>query len=218
MADSVLRSPRFSWIIALVPLLLLTGCGAGGDDGIKTYKVAKPDGVKGGGGGDTPNGANPPVPDGPAKVRLLGAIIPEGADGSYFVKFVGPIEQVNANEKDFDAFLNSIRVPGEGGKPISYTVPAGWSEAPARQMRVITLKKTEGTAPDLYVSTPFGGSLLENVNRWRTGDAGIAPVSEAELKDSLKEVQLGGTNAFRVDLRGPGGKGMAKGPFMGGGK
>jgi hypothetical protein len=182
---------------------------------VKTYKVAAPDDKvkpddKKAGGGDAP----PPADTGAAKVRLLGAIIPAGGGSSFFVKFVGPIDKVTAAEKDFDAFLSSIRVPGEGNKPVSWTVPAGWKEAPARQMRVVTLQKEDGSAPDMYISDPFAGGLLSNVNRWRKGDVGIAEVTEAELPDSIKEVTLGTLKAHRVDLRGPGGKGGMGGPFM----
>ena len=70
-------------------------------------------------------------------------------------------------------------------------------------------------APDLYVSDPLGGDLLQNVNRWRTDFVGIPAVTN--VKDVVTEIQLGGTKAYRVDFRGPGGKGGGMGgPFMGG--
>ncbi|VTT97269.1 Uncharacterized protein OS=Pirellula staleyi (strain ATCC 27377 / DSM 6068 / ICPB 4128) GN=Psta_4196 PE=4 SV=1 [Gemmataceae bacterium] len=209
------RHSRCGWLVAVLACPFATGCGAGDDGGVKTYKVAAPDDKvkpddKKAGGGDAP----PPADTGAAKVRLLGAIIPAGGGSSFFVKFVGPIDKVTAAEKDFDAFLSSIRVPGEGNKPVSWTVPAGWKEAPARQMRVVTLQKEDGSAPDMYISDPFAGGLLSNVNRWRKGDVGIAEVTEAELPESIKEVTLGTLKAHRVDLRGPGGKGGMGGPFM----
>ncbi|MCE9565215.1 MAG: hypothetical protein K8U57_24550 [Planctomycetes bacterium] len=214
MLSLIHRPSRRGWLVLVLPCLFIVGCG-NADDGIKTYKVAnpddkaKPDDKKG--PGDAGNGGDP----GAAKVRLLGAIIPTGGETSFFVKFVGPIEKIDASEKDFDAFLNSIRVPGEGGKPISWTVPAGWKEAPARAMRIVTLQKVDGSVPDLYISEPFSGGLLQNVNRWRKGDAGLPEVTEADLPSSTKEVQLGATKAHRVDLRGPGGKGGMMPPFMG---
>jgi hypothetical protein len=54
-----------------------------------------------------------------------------------------------------------------------------------------------------------------NVNRWRTDDAGLPAVTEAELPAVTKEVQLGGTKAYKVDFTGPGGK-KKGGPFAGG--
>ena len=214
MARSVPRPARCGWLVAVLPSLLLAGCG-NPDDGIKTYKVAVPE-QKG-----KPGGQGDPIPDGPPKVRLLGAIIPLPNGDSYFVKLVGPIEKIDANEKHFDAFLNSIKVPGEGGKPISWTAPAGLPEGPPNQMRVASFVVVPASAPreksiDLYLSQPFGGDLLQNVNRWRADDVGLPKVTSAELPTVTKEIMLGSTKAYRVDFRGPGGKGMGKGPFMGG--
>jgi hypothetical protein len=203
---------RCGWLIASLPCLLLTGCG-GSDDSIKTYRVAVPtDKDRGKGDDKNPGDAGPP------KVRFLGAIIPCGSDESYFVRFAEPlaIEKIDPNEKDFDTFLASVRVPGEGGKPVSWTVPLGWKEGPVRQTRMVTLQK-DGS-PDMYISTPFGGSVLMNVNRWRTDFVGLKKVTEGELKDIVKEIKVGEAKGYRVDFRGSGGKGGGMGgPFMGGG-
>ena len=211
---SLFRAARGGWLVAVFPSLLIAGCGSS-DDGIKTYKVAVPD-QKG-----KPAVDGDPVPDGPPKVRLLGAIIPLPNGDSYFVKLVGPIEKIDPHEKTFDAFLNSIKVPGEGGKPISWTAPAGLPEGPPNQMRATSFVVVPASGPreksiDLYISQPFGGDLLQNVNRWRADDVGLPKVTAAELPAVTKEVMLGATKAYRVDFRGPGGKGMGKGPFSGG--
>jgi len=201
MLPNVCRPSRRGWFVFVLPCLFALGCG-GSDESTRRAKEPKPDETKKPDEQKTPSDA---------KVRLLGALIPVGDGTNYFVKFVGPIEKIDANEKDFDAFLNSIRVPGEGGKPISWTVPAGWKEGPARQMRIITLQKGDGT-PDLYLSDPFGGTPLMNVNRW-IGEVGLKPVTEADLPGLSKEVTLGAAKAARVDFRGPGGKsnmGMGK--------
>jgi len=179
----------------VLPCLVLMGCGNPEDTGKSTRPSGEPD-VQG-----KPENKG----SGDAKVRLLGAIIPAGNGTNYFVKFVGPIEKINANEKDFDAFLNSIRVPGEGGSPISWIIPVGWKEGPPRQMRIVTLQKGDGV-PDLYLSDPFGGTPLMNVNRW-IGEVGLKSVTDADLPGLSKEVQLGATKASRVDFSGPGGKG-----------
>ena len=105
-------------------------------------------------------------------------------------------------------------MPGEGNRPVSWTVPAGWKESPARQMRVVTLQKEDGSAPDMYISEPFAGGVLSNVNRWRKGDVGVAEIGEADLPGSAKEITLGTLKAHRVDLSGPGGKGGMGGPLM----
>ena len=191
--------------LSVLPCLLLAGCGGPEEGGIKTYRVAtvrQKDPTP-----EPPEHRGTPVPDGPPKVRFMGAIIPAGADGNYFVRFFGPIEKITAHEKAFDEFLNSIRVPGEGGKPISWTVPAGWKVVPnppqAAGLRLVTLKTEDGNSEDLYISTPISGDNLANVNRWRSEFVGIPAVRD--LKDAVTEVPLGAVKALRVDFRGPGG-------------
>jgi hypothetical protein len=67
---------------------------------------------------------------------------------------------------------------------------------------------------EMYLSAPFGGTLLENVNRWR-GELGLRDVKADELKDVTKELPLGTVKAFRVDFKGPGGKSGMMPPFAG---
>ena len=121
-----MRFAHQGWLALVVPCLFGIGCS--GTDVPKASEPAKASDKK----TDEPK---TPAPTGDAKERLLGALIPADDGFNYFVKFVGPVEKIDPNEKDFDAFLNSIRVPGEGGKPISWKAPEGWKEAPARAMR-----------------------------------------------------------------------------------
>jgi len=204
MLSTIRSLAHTGWLAVVFACLFSVGCS--GTDVVTTKSEApKPDEKK-------PDDQKTPATGDAKETRLLGALIPAGDDTNYFVKFVGPSDKIDANEKDFDAFLNSIRVPGEGGKPISWTVPAGWKEGPARQMRLITLQKIDGSSRDLYLSDPFGGTALMNVNRW-LGEVGAKSATEAELPGLLKEVKLGTTKAYRVDFRGPGGKGGGMPPF-----
>ena len=81
-------------------------------------------------------------------------------------------------------------------------------------MRVVTfVPPGSGKPPELYVSDPFSGTLLANVNRWRK-EVGLKDVTEAELPTVTTEVKLGDVTAHMMDFRGPGGtSGMP--PFMG---
>ena len=144
------------------------------------------------------------------KYRMLGAVIPAEPGYWWFVKFVGPSEVVSPLESDFQAFVKSIKPDDK--KP-TWTPPDQWTEAPARQTRLVTY--TNGTA-EMYLSGPFGGSLLENVNRWRK-EVGLRDLKEDELKDGVVETKLGDKTAYTVDLRGPtwsGGMG-GRPPFVG---
>jgi len=192
-------------VLALVIALSLAGCK--GEEDVRTYTVERePEKAL------PAKGEQPPVGD--AKYRFLGAILPAGERSFWFVRFFGPSQQVSPHEADFDKFLASIRV-ADGGRNLTWTVPTGWKLGPAKQMRMVTLIKD---AAEFYVSDPISGTILENVNRWRTDFTGIAKVTEAELPSVTTEIVLGTTKAYRVDFRGPGGPsagGGMRGPFQG---
>lgn len=147
------------------------------------------------------------------KYRMLAAIIP--ADDKYFwsVKMAGPSDTIATLEADFNAFVKSIKAGSDSNATPSLTPPAGWETAPVQQMRLTTFKKN---GVEMYLSTPVGGSHLENVNRWRK-QLGLRDMKEAELKDTLTEVKVGDKTVYTVDLRGPtwsGGMMGGKGPFQ----
>ncbi len=182
-----------------IAIALLAGCGP--KEEIRSYTVPKPE-PEGGSGG---------------KYRLLGAIIPVGDGQSRFVKSAGPADKIDAVAPQFDTFVKSIRVT-DPAKPVVYTVPEGWRPGPAKQMRVVTFLVGPPEKPaEVYISDPFGGSLLDNVNRWRN-EAGLPKITEEELPASVTEVDLGGVKSYKVDFQGPGGKTGMSGmpPFAGG--
>lgn len=176
-------------------VFLFAGCKP--EDEIRAYTAPKP----------------PPTTPKPAadeKYRMLGAVIPAEPGYWWFVKFVGPSEVVSPLESDFNTFVKSV-VPNDT-KP-TWAAPPKWTEAAARQTRLVTY--TNGTA-EMYLSGPFGGTLLDNVNRWRR-EVGLRDLKESELKDGATEIKLGDKTAWTVDLRGPswsGGMAGGKGPFQ----
>jgi hypothetical protein len=182
---------------AVAVVLVFTGCKP--EDEIRAYTAPKEPTAK----IETPAAADD-------KYRMLGAVIPAESGYWWFVKFVGPSEVVSPLKADFDAFVAGIK-PDE--KKPTWTAPPKWTEAPARQTRLATY--TNGSA-EMYLSGPFGGTLLDNVNRWRR-EVGLRELKEAELNATLTEVKLGDKTAWTVDLRGPswsGGMGGGKGPFQ----
>ncbi|GIW84431.1 MAG: hypothetical protein KatS3mg107_0091 [Gemmataceae bacterium] len=192
----ILRVPPQAAVV-LVTLLMFGLNSCGPTDEIRTYNAPREkesDKVAAPGGGTQGKG-----------MRLLGLIIPKSPGESWFVKFSGPVEQIEPHVGAFDAFVQSIRVSPDSAS-LTYTPPSGWKAAPPRAMRLVTfLPPGEGKQPELYLSQPFGGSLLDNVNRWR-GEVGLPPVKEADLSSVVTEVKLGDVKAYRVDFSGPGGK------------
>lgn len=197
---------RFATVGSAFLLLLFAGCKP--EDDVRTYTVPKR---------TQPTQAIANSDPTAAKERTLGAIIPLDEKYSLFVKLRGPIDGVAPLEADFDAFVGSIKVSG-ADKPPTWTAPAvaTWREGPAKPgLRSVTFQTGSVEKPiEMYLSAPFGGTLLENVNRWR-GELGLRDVKVDELKDVTKEVPLGTVKAYRVDFKGPGGKGGMMPPFAG---
>lgn len=202
-----------------VAFAVLTVAGCGDPEGVRTYTAPRSTEASGRDRPALPPGHPEVGAVAAGEVRFLGAQIgiPARPGESYFVRLLGPADRVTAVEKQFDAFLASIRVPGEGGKPISYTPPPGGREGPANAMRVVTYTlDAPGGGVEMYLSVPFGGDLLDNVNRWRVQSVGLEKVTKDQLPAVVTEMPLGAAKAYKVDFRGPGGKGGGMGPMMGG--
>ncbi len=193
-----MRTPLRSVVAAVAAAVALSSTGCKPEDDIRAYTAPKE------------NTAKAVKPDPDSKYRMLGAVIPAEPGYWWFVKFVGPSEVVSPHKDDFDGFVKGIKP--DATKP-TWTAPPKWTEAPARQTRLATY--TNGTA-EMYLSGPFGGTLLDNVNRWRR-EVGLRELKQDELADSATELMLGDKKAYTVDLRGPtwsGGMMGGKGPFQ----
>ncbi|HEX3146886.1 MAG TPA: hypothetical protein VHR66_02220 [Gemmataceae bacterium] len=165
---------------------------------------------------DEPGKDEPPV-------RIVGAIVPSGAPGedAWFVcKFQAPrMEEtyspraIERHMADFDAFIRSLKFNKDG--PPSWTVPKGWREVSVatqfKRIATFRMKKSE-TAVDLAV-TANTGKLLDNINRWRELQAGIEPITEAEIDTKCKVLTVDGRKVVIVDVSGPGSKPGMMPPF-----
>jgi hypothetical protein len=146
--------------------------------------------------------------------RILAAIAPAGDKPNdwYFFKIQSKPKAVERHAADFDAFIRSLKFATEG--PPGWTLPAGWREVGSQSRdRIATfrMKKSE-TAVDLAV-TRFGGTLIENINRWRAQQAGADPITEAEIETKCRVLTVDGRRVVVVDVSGPGGKGGMMPPF-----
>jgi hypothetical protein len=94
--------------------------------------------------------------------------------------------------------------PGAG--TIKWDIQAGWVEAPAKPMRLVTfvVKAPGGESGEVTVVKLGGdtGGTLANVNRWRM-QIGLEPL-EGNLPDPLTEkVRIGELDHEKVELNGP---------------
>ena len=204
--------PTARWLGVALVLAALGGAGCRPADQITKYTAPKEP-------ADLSGVSDAPAEGEPA-VRVLGAIAAAGKDGDndwFFFKFqparMGdsyPPRAIERHAAEFDAFLQSLKFKPEG--PPSWTVPAGWREV-SNPNRIATfrMKKSETTV-DLAV-TRFGGPLLDNINRWREQQAGVEPITEAEIPTKCRVLTIDGRKVVVVDVSGPGGKGGMRPPF-----
>ena len=153
---------------------------------------------------------------GETKDRVLGAITAAGKPGEeswYFFKIRSKPKAVERHLDEFNEFIKSLKFVENG--PPSWTVPPGWLEVGAQgRDRIATFKmKKSATSVELAV-TRFGGPLLDNINRWRVEQAGIPAITEAEIETKCRVLMIDGRKVVVVDVSGPGGTGMMKGPFQ----
>jgi hypothetical protein len=173
---------------------LLVGCQ---QDEIRTYQVAKTE-----------------------MTRLLGGILPRG-DSNWYFKVSGPASSVAAHEAEFVAFLRSLHFTDAGDRPLVWTLPRGWTlEKGSRPNRYATILVGDKDALELTViklgQEGQAGNVLANVNRWRNQIA-LPPITESDLHDEVKELNVEVGTIKLVDLTGTGsGKTSANMPFAGG--
>jgi len=98
----------------------------------------------------------------------------------------------------------------QGLPKLTWTLPDGWQEKPASEMRVASfaVPNKDGEPADVSVIPlpGIGGMVLENVNRWR-GQVGLAPISPADLGGATEQVTIAGSPSSLFDMAGvaPGG-------------
>jgi hypothetical protein len=185
-----IKHSSLALVFGLTAVLLL-GCR---DEEIGHYTVPK-----------EPQRQQPARTGGPSR-RLLAAILPEG-DHNWFFKFIGPTRFVSEHKDEFEHFLRSIRLTGQAGRPVQWDLPEGWREVePNRRFgQVAAFQLPEGGPPAVTISQA-GGDLLLNVNRWRTQQLGLPPITEADLPQVTKDGKINGIPATFVDMATPGGE------------
>jgi hypothetical protein len=80
-----------------------------------------------------------------------------------------------------------VAPPAAAPAAIAWDLPAGWSAAPAKPMRlaVFAVDLGGGISGECGIFVfPTGGDRLANVNRWR-GQVGLEPLAEADLDRAL---------------------------------
>jgi hypothetical protein len=176
---------RHGWL-ALLPLVLVVGCQ--GYEDIRNYTVDKPE--------DRPD----PRSTATEKMRLMGAIVPVGRE-SWFFKFLGPASAVDEHAEEFSKLVGSLKRSDRPDAPLTWTLPQGWKEGPGDQFRFAILHLGPDGSLEVGISKT-GGSLTQNVDRWR-GQLGLRPLeSEAALREKnvIRNLNVNNMKIVLVDM------------------
>ena len=143
--------------------------------------------------------------------RMLAVIIPNG-DRAWFVKAIGPVENIAPIASQFGPFVESITFASP--QTPEWTLPEGWAKAPnASSMRFATLKAkdAEVAISFLALNGELDDYLLRNINRWR-GQVGLSDTTIDRLPEVSSKLELAdGLQATLIDITG---KASASGPPM----
>ena len=188
--------------ICLLAVIFLTGCG---QDPIQSYQEPKSNTQA-----FTPN--NQATPNAPfmnssamqtPKSDTMVAAISYTETEAWFIKMMGFKEEVLKHQVSFAKLLNSLKIPGEGTKEISWTLPEGWTEKPGSGFRHATLISTEPTIEVSISKLPkAGGALLPNVNRWR-GQLKLPALTEEQLKEQIFSQKKDGRDTYLINIHNP---------------
>lgn len=138
------------------------------------------------------------------------------ADGkAYFVKMIGPKEDVIAQQEKMRAFaasITEISSPAQAANAnvvasfepsnnsgLQWTAAEGWTQADPRPMRLVTYQVS---GAECYIAVLGGaaGGVEANVNRWR-GQMGKGLLSAEELAN-LRKLTVLGVEASMVEITG----------------
>ncbi len=158
--------------------------------------------------------------DGTPQQRMLAAIVPQPTQ-TWFFKLMGPIDVVSAQKDNFDRFIHSLKfegaaqeagapepaedaVPATQQSPISYVVPAGWTQqTQANQFRVVAFNIPVGNQSGAVIVARMpvnSGTVLDNINRWRQ-QVNLPPLTD-EAQIPAQTLKIGGLDAMMWDMHG----------------
>ena len=139
------------------------------------------------------------------KQRTLGAIAIVRPYG-WFFKISGPDELVGSKKEALAEFVKSIQFSDQPDVDPTWTLPEGWKQQEGNEQRFATIQIGTSDAPlELTVTrlamrfpdeTEF---LLANVNRWRSQELGLEPLTAEDLPKKTTTLKSGPVDITLVD-------------------
>jgi hypothetical protein len=168
---------------------------------------------------------------GKPRQRILAAVVPHGGK-TWFFKLMGPVDVVEAQKANFDAFVRSVRFPAGHSESVARadntppasthapsaasaadvptkitwdSLPAGWTAGPAAQApRVATLKIESGGQQGELAVTRFPGNAVGSfADNINRWRGQLGLAPTADVTGYVPKVQtLGGEQWAIVDVAG----------------
>ena len=129
-----------------------------------------------------------------------------GSDELGIERRIGAARRIEAQTTEIRLFASSaerfgLAMPGVAkANEFTYSTPAGWSERPPTDLRVINFQIGEQAGTECYVTVLGGdaGGALANINRW-CGQLKCAPWTEQDLEQATR-ITMFGAQATLVSL------------------
>jgi hypothetical protein len=149
--------------------------------------------------------------------RIVGAIAADES-GTAFYKMRGNAALVGAEKENFLKWVRASRgstsvtkntttpsAATDSDTPqIKWDLPAGWTAAPASQMRYASFaveKKGENADISVVTFPGDGGNDVDNINRWRQ-QIGLPAIGAELLKPMIAPVHAGDVHLDTIDMSG----------------
>lgn len=185
-------------VTILLASLCLTAClGCGQEEPIRHYKVPKQSQIDEIAQADWPP-RRPAVKAPPT--LIVGAIVPRQTTCWFFKLTLSSgldSDSIGSSFGQVNTFFRTLNVPEDEAKPLTWTLPSGWSQSAGDARRYATIHTgPEADAPQLTVSmlsitTDLDSYIQMNIDRWRRQ----MKAGPDELLERIDTIQVKGAEA-----------------------
>jgi hypothetical protein len=113
------------------------------------------------------------------------------------------LESGVATVVDLNSRMSSTE-PARSAKrpPLRYETPEGWKKTNLPPFAIAAFETGDGAEVSISPLSDKGGGLVANVNRWRELQLGLKPADEAQIRNDLVAIDVGGLAGKYLDLTG----------------
>ena len=151
----------------------------------------------------TPAGTEPSGGNSAGQTTRILAAIARLPDVTWTVKTTGDPQAIAEIEPQWQAFLRSLKFSGSA-EP-TFELPDGWRHSGrTAQFRdiIVDIETVTPRLEVIFTRMPGDFDLTANVNRWRAGQLGLAPIAADDLPNHLRELAVGEAKLLLFDATG----------------